>query len=140
MIPILRGLALDESELVFVATTAQGPGGQHVNRSQTRVEVRWNIDTSSSLDADQRRRLHERLRTRITREGELRVSSQKHRSQARNRDAAVERLVELVAEALHEDPARRATRPTLASRAQRVGDKKKRGDVKKLRRRPAHED
>lgn len=140
MIRITPHLVLDESELQFQATTAQGPGGQHVNRSQTRIDVLWNVDASPSVDAQQRRRIHAALGTRINREGVLRVSSQKHRSQARNRDAAIERLVELVAQALHEDPARVATKPSRAARAKRVDEKKQRAGVKRMRRKPVGEE
>ena len=140
MIRILPDLHLDETELEFRATTAQGPGGQHVNRSQTRIDVLWNIDRSPALGADQRRRIHAALATRISREGVLRVSSQKHRSQARNRDAAVERLVELVAAALHQDPTRVPTKPSRAARKKRVEEKRQRSGVKKLRRKPVGEE
>ena len=140
MIRVARDLLLDDNELEFRATTAQGPGGQHVNRSQTRIDVLWNVDTSPSVDEAQRRRIHAALGTRINRDGVLRVSSQKHRSQARNRDAAVERMVELVAEALHQDPARVATKPSRAARAKRVDEKKQRAGVKKMRRKPVGEE
>lgn len=140
MIRVTRDLLLDETEFEFRATTAQGPGGQHVNRSQTRIDVSWNVDRSASLNADQRRRIYAALATRINREGVLRVSSQKHRSQARNRDAAVERLVELVAAALHEDPARVATKPSRAAKQKRVEEKRQRSGVKKMRRKPVGED
>jgi ribosome-associated protein len=140
MIRVTGDLLLDETEFEFRATTAQGPGGQHVNRSQTRIDVSWNVDRSASLNADQRRRIYAALATRINREGVLRVSSQKHRSQARNRDAAVERLVELVAAALHEDPARVATKPSRAAKQKRVEEKRQRSGVKKMRRKPVGED
>lgn len=140
MIRVTGDLLLDETEFEFRATTAQGPGGQHVNRSQTRIDVSWNVDRSASLNADQRRRIYAALATRINREGVLRVSSQKHRSQARNRDAAVERLVELVAAALHEDPARVATKPSRAAKKKRVEEKRQRSGVKKMRRKPLGED
>ena len=133
MIRVTPRLTLDEAELEFRATTAQGPGGQHVNRSQTRVELLWNVEASPSLSAAQRARIRERLSTRISREGVLRVASQKHRSQARNREATIERLVELLAGALHEDPPRRATKPSRTAKAKRVDEKKKQGQKKRLR-------
>ena len=140
MIRVDDTLTLDESELEFRATTAQGPGGQHVNRSQTRVELLWNVETSPSLDDDQRARIRDRLRTRISKDGVLRVASQRHRSQARNREATVERLVELVAGALRRRRRRKKTRPTRASQRRRVEEKRQRSDVKKLRRKPLRED
>jgi ribosome-associated protein len=140
MIRIDDQLAIDDDELQFHATTAQGPGGQHVNRSNTRVVVLWNVKTSPSLDDTQRERILERLSNRISREGWLRVASQKHRSQGRNRDAAVQRLAELVAGALRTDPPRKATKPSRAAKRRRVDEKKRRGEIKRTRRRPIRED
>ena len=133
MIRIDRHFTLDESELEFRATTAQGPGGQHVNRSQTRVELLWNVRESPSLSERQRSRILSELSTRISRDGVLRVSSQKHRSQARNREATVERLVELLTAALHEDPPRKKTKPSRAAKKKRVDEKKKQGEKKRMR-------
>ena len=129
-------LNIDDDELEFRTSTSSGPGGQHVNRTETRVTLLFDVDHSSSLNEEQRSRIREQLATRINRDGVLRVSSQKHRSQAANRDAAVARFVELLADALHEERPRRRTKPTRASRQRRVDDKKRRGAVKKLRRRP----
>ena len=140
MIRIDDRLAIDDDELQFHATTAQGPGGQHVNRSNTRVVILWNVKTSPSLDDAQRVRILERLSNRISREGWLRVASQKHRSQSRNRDAAVQRLAELVAGALRTDPPRKATKPSRAARRRRVDEKKRRGEIKRTRRKPIRED
>ena len=133
MIEVGRHFSLDESELEFRATTAQGPGGQHVNRSQTRVELLWNVRESASVSDRQRARILSELSTRISRDGVLRVSSQKHRSQARNREATVERLVELLEAALHEDPPRRATKPSKTAKKKRVDEKKKQGEKKRMR-------
>ena len=140
MIRVPGGPAIDPAEFQFEATTAQGPGGQHVNRSNTAVSLLWDVDASPSLDASERRVVYAKLGTRINRDGVLRVSSQKHRSQARNREATVERLIELLAAAFHRDKPRKKTRPSRASQRKRVDDKKKRGDVKKGRRRPVRED
>lgn len=140
MIRIPAGPRIDPAEFQFDATTSQGPGGQHVNRSQTRVVLRWDVDASPSLDAEQRRRIHDRLGTRISREGVLQVASQKHRSQARNRDATVERLVELLSSAFRREKPRKKTKPTRASQRRRVDDKKKRGQIKKARKSPRMDD
>lgn len=136
MIRIPGGPRIDPSEFRFDATTSQGPGGQHVNRSQTRVVLLWDVDASPSLDEGARRRIHAKLATRINREGVLQVASQKHRSQARNRDATIERLIELLTAAFERPKPRRATKPTRASQRRRVDDKKKRGQIKKARKRP----
>lgn len=140
MLRVRPDLHLDEEELEFRATTSTGPGGQHVNRSQTRVIVRYDVASSPSLSEEQRARLMERLAPRLSGRGVIQVSSQKHRSQARNRDAAIERLVELLAEALQEDAPRKASRPTRASKLRRKDEKKKRSDKKRLRSKPTRED
>ena len=133
-------LDIDEAELELVTTTSRGPGGQHVNRSETRVVLRWNVCDSASLTEDQRSRLLEKLATRISREGILQVAAEDHRSQTRNRELARDRLADLVRSALRRERPRRPTRPTKSSRKRRVDDKKKRGALKEGRRRPSNED
>lgn len=132
-------LTIDEAELEFRATTSSGPGGQHVNRSQTRVVLRWNVQESGSLSGAQRARLLKKLATRISADGILQVAAEDHRSQARNRDLARERFRELVAEALRKPRPRRATKPTRASKKRRVDEKKKRGELKKTRGKPVED-
>jgi len=133
-------LEIDEQELEVLTTTSRGPGGQHVNRSETRVVLRWNVLESESLTEEQRARLLDRLGSRISREGVLQVAAEDHRSQTRNRELARERLAELVAAALKRERPRRATKPTRASQKRRVDDKKKRGAIKDRRRKPSSED
>ena len=130
-------LTIDEAELEVLTTTSRGPGGQHVNRSETRVVLRWNVLESASLTEAQRERLLRKLGSRISREGVLQVAAEDHRSQTRNRDLARERLADLVAGALKRDRPRKATRPTRASQKRRVDDKKKRGSIKEKRRKPS---
>ncbi|MCZ7536608.1 MAG: aminoacyl-tRNA hydrolase [Acidimicrobiia bacterium] len=111
-----------------------GPGGQHANRSLTAVEVRLDIAESRSLGPRQRARLLERI-------GPVaRASASERRSQARNRELALERLCARLAAALHVDAPRRPTAPTRRARAQRLGDKRRRGESKQLRRRPTADD
>ena len=133
-------LEIDESEFEFLTTTSRGPGGQHVNRSETRVVLRWNVLESPSLTGEQRSRLLDKLASRISRDGILQVAAEDHRSQTRNRDLARERLARLVTDALKRPRPRRATKPTKASQKQRVDDKKKRGAVKATRKKPGSED
>ena len=133
-------LTIDEAELEVLTTTSRGPGGQHVNRSETRVVLRWNVLESASLTDEQRSRLVQKLASRISREGVLQVAAEDHRSQTRNRDLARERLAELVADALKRERPRKPTRPTRASQQRRVDDKKKRGSIKEKRRKPSGED
>src|SRR3954447_13580713 len=88
-------LTIPASELTFRATRAGGPGGQHVNTSSTRIELLWNVERSRTVTEDERARLREKLASRLDGDGFLRVVSSEHRSQARNRDAAAERLAAL---------------------------------------------
>src|SRR5690606_16987156 len=113
-------VSIPRDELETQATRAGGPGGQHVNTSSTRVEVRWNPLTSRALSDDEKERLRERLATRLDADGTLRVVSREYRSQRRNRDAAEERLVEVVRAALVLPKQRRATRPGRAAREARI--------------------
>ena len=100
MINITDQITIPDSEVTFTTARSSGPGGQHVNKVSSRVTLHFNILTSQSLSADQKQRLLSRLRTRISKEGVLRVVAQKHRSQAANRQAAVGRFSALVQEAL----------------------------------------
>lgn len=121
-------------ELEWRFTTSSGPGGQHANRSNTRVELRWAPGRSTAGSEGQRSRIIERL-------GELViVQVDDHRSQKRNRDLAVERCSARVREALHEEKPRRATRPSRAAKRRRTDAKRQRGRIKQQRRRPSADD
>jgi len=121
-------IPLDELEWRF--TGSGGPGGQHANTANTRAEVRFDIEGSPSLGPRQRARLLERLGPKV------RVVASDERSQLRNRELALDRLRSRLAEALRVDRERRPTSPTAAARRRRVDSKRKRGEVKKMRRRP----
>lgn len=134
-----RPLPMDELDLRF--TRSGGPGGQHVNTSSTRVEVVWDVAASPSLDEDERRRLVERLGARLDAAGRLRVVAQDERSQRRNRTLALSRLAELVRAALAPPPPpRRPTRPTATARRERLDQKRRAADTKRLRRPPGGEE
>lgn len=131
---VAEGVAIPRAELEYRATRAGGAGGQHVNTSSTRIELRWNVTRTASLDDERRARVASRLATRIDGEGWLRVVSSARRSQEQNRAAAEERLVELVRGALAVPKRRRPTRPTRASKEKRIREKRERSETKRRRR------
>lgn len=121
------------SELEFRFSRSSGPGGQHVQKSSTRVELLFDVARSPSLDDEQRARVLSRLSGYVDSDGILRVISQSERSQWRNRQEVVERFEELMRRALARRKRRRATHPTAASREKRLEQKKRRGQVKRQR-------
>jgi ribosome-associated protein len=131
-----HGLVIPAAEMVERFSRSSGPGGQGVNTTDSRVELRWDIGGSAALSDEQRQLLINRLAGRL-RDGELVIFASEHRSQLQNRQAARARLAALVLDALAPpSPARRATRPSRAARERRVEDKRRRGQVKAARRRP----
>ncbi|MCA0329302.1 MAG: aminoacyl-tRNA hydrolase [Actinobacteria bacterium] len=131
----VRGsVVIPEAELSWRFSRSSGPGGQGVNTTDSRVELRWALASSSALGPVLRERALERLADRLV-DGEVVVTASEQRSQWQNRLAAERRLVDLVAEAIAAPPRpRRPTRPTAGSRERRLAAKKRRGDVKRLRR------
>jgi len=138
MIEVLPGLRILESELRFTASRGGGPGGQHVNKVSTRVTVEFDVNASESLDAYQKRRIRQRLATRLTLDGRLRLSSARHRSQAANKREVVGRLTRLLAEALRPRRKRVSTRVPEAERRRRRENKRRRGLLKNARQKPAN--
>ncbi len=132
LLPVDDRLAIAEEDLSFLTSRSGGPGGQNVNKLETRVTVRFDL-ASTSLNDEQRARLRERLATRITRAGVLQVTAQRHRTQAANREAAIARLVELLRDALAEAAPRRPTRVSRAARARRLEAKRQQGERKRGR-------
>jgi ribosome-associated protein len=128
-----------DSELTIRATRAGGPGGQHVNKASTRVEVVWDVASSPSLTDEQRTLLLQRLASKLDRGGRLRVVADEHRSQLRNREAALERLEALVAAALRPRTRRIPTKPTAASVRRRLDAKRRRAARKGDRKPPEAE-
>ena len=120
-------------EIHFRTSRSGGPGGQNVNKVETRVEVWWSLEESPAFTAAEKARIRASLGRRVGADGAVRVVSQKFRSQSRNRAAAVDRLRELVADALRPRKSRRATRPTTSSREARLESKKRRAATKRLR-------
>jgi ribosome-associated protein len=137
---ITPALLLPLTELEFRATRSGGPGGQHVNTSATRIEVWWDVRSSPALTEEQRARLLARLSSRLDSEGRLRVVSSESRSQLRNREAATERLCDVVALALAVRKPRKRTKPTRAAKAARLEAKRRRSALKRDRRRAGHDE
>jgi ribosome-associated protein len=134
MIPVTARIALDEREIEEQFVRASGPGGQNVNKLSTAVQLRFDVRHSPSLPPDVRARLERLAGARLTRDGVLVIIAQRHRTQARNRDDALERLLELIRQAAVAPVKRRPTRPTKASRERRIESKKRRAGIKRERR------
>ena len=129
-IQVTRTVAIPVSEIDLRFSRSSGPGGQHAQKSETRVEAVFDVEASSALSPAQKARV-------IRKAGPvLRAIAQDERSQLRNRELAVERLVESLREALRVPRRRRPTKPTPASRQRRLEQKRRRGETKQLRRRP----
>jgi len=127
-IRVTRSVLVPRSEIELRFSRSSGPGGQHANTSETRVEAVFDVEASSALTATQKRRVVEKAGP------VLRAVAQDERSQLRNRELAVERLVEALREALKVERRRVPTRPTAASRERRLEEKRRRGRTKRLRR------
>ena len=121
------------SELVYTASRSSGPGGQHVNKADTRIQVRWNVNESAALSDAESARLLKNLASRLTEAGDLILAGDTHRSQRRNREDVTQRLAALVREALIPPKPRRKTTPPRASREKRLDEKRKKALTKKDR-------
>lgn len=133
--PIAQGVAIPLDELAIRAITGGGPGGQHVNRSATRVVVSWNVQTTRALRDEQRARVREKLASRLDGDGTLRIVAGEYRSQMQNRRAALARLQQIVARALVVPRTRKATRPSRGAVEERLNVKRQRSERKQQRRR-----
>jgi ribosome-associated protein len=133
---ISGSLTLDPAELEESFVRAAGPGGQHVNKTSTAVQLRFDVRHSPSLPDDVRHRLERLAGRRLTREGVLVLVAQGERSQKRNREEVLARLVELIRAAARPPVPRKKTRPPRASKRRRLDEKKKHGALKSLRARP----
>jgi ribosome-associated protein len=133
MIRVNAWIELDEREIQEDFVRASGPGGQNVNKVSTAVQLRFDVARSPSLPEPVRARLLALAGRRLTQDGVLILSAERYRSQRRNRDDALERLLALIREACEVDPPRRPTRPTRASKERRLDSKQRRGETKKLR-------
>jgi ribosome-associated protein len=133
MIRVTAHISIDERELEESFIRSSGPGGQNVNKLATAVQLRFDVRHSPSLPNDVRARLESLAGRRLTRDGVLVITAQRHRTQERNRQDALDRLIELIRQAAVRPVPRRPTRPTKGSRERRIESKKRRGGVKRLR-------
>ena len=132
MLEIAPSLQIDERELQIDFTRASGPGGQNVNKVATAVQLRFDAN-ASSLPEEVKRRLIHLAGNRITSEGVLLIEAKRYRTQEQNREDAIQRFVELVRKALVEPKARKKTKPSQASEEERLKEKKRRGEIKRMR-------
>lgn len=136
MIVVTDTLQFDEAEVETRAARASGPGGQHVNKTSTAIELRFDVANSPSLPEGVKARLTKIAGSRMTLEGELLIFAQTYRSQEMNRQDALGRLVALIQRAAEPPKPRKKTRPTKASKERRLAAKNRRGAVKAMRGRP----
>lgn len=134
MIRVTGRISLDPREIEISFIRASGPGGQHVNKVSSAVQLRFDVRRSQAYSDDVRARLEKLAGNRLTLDGVLVLTAQEHRSQERNRQDAIDRLVGLIRAAAVVPKVRRATRPTLGSKQRRLESKSKRSGVKTLRR------
>ena len=136
MIIIDNTIIIKDELLEFSAVLASGPGGQHVNKSYTAIQLRFAINSCDMIPKPVRKRLVEQNRNRVNDRGELVIHSQKHRSQYRNKMEAEERLAQMIRRALKPPVKRVKTKPSKASARRRVEGKKQRSQIKQMRRNP----
>ncbi len=135
MIHVTRNIVINESEIQEEFVRSSGPGGQNVNKVASAVQLRFDVANSPSLPDDVRARLISLGRGRVTEEGVLIIDAQRFRTQGRNRQDAIDRLVALIRNAAQRPKVRRKTRPTLASKMRRLEAKRSRAETKRLRQR-----
>lgn len=137
---INKHLVIPADEIALKYSTSGGPGGQHANKVATRVDLAWNVAESRALGPRQRARILHGLRSRIDSSGTLRLSSDRRRSQLRNREDVLARLQTLVQDALTPPKARIATSPSATARERRLREKRRRSETKRHRRAPLTDD
>lgn len=126
-------IAIPEHELEITASRSGGAGGQHVNKTDTKITIRWNVRNSSALTEEQKNRILQKLESRITEDGDLIVHNSESRSQQQNKKNALNNLTAIIRGALHVQKKRIATKVSKALKEARLKSKAHRGDIKKLR-------
>jgi len=134
MIQITDTISIDENEIHEDFIRSSGPGGQNVNKVATTVQLRFDVRNSPSLPDDIRERLVQLAGRRMTESGELIITARRFRTQARNREDALNRLIELIRKATQKPKPRRRRKPSLVTKQRRLGEKRKRSEIKQQRR------
>src|SRR3990167_4951662 len=132
-LPIKNGIVIPGHEIELTASRSGGPGGQHVNKSSTRITLRWNIKNTSALNDYQKELLLQKLHSRLTLDGDLIVHNSESRSQLKNREMALAHLAEIVRAGLHVPKKRIATRVPKSAKESRLKSKLRHSNIKKLR-------
>lgn len=138
-IPIKNGIIIPEHELEISSSRSGGAGGQHVNKTSTKITLRWNVKKSSALNDEQKQRILQKLSSQITADGDLIIHSSSTRSQDQNKKMALIRLAQLISKALYVPKKRMATRVSKGAKEARLEEKSHRSEIKKLRSK-IHED
>jgi len=133
MIYINEHISIDESELKFAFIRSSGPGGQNVNKVATAVQLFFDVQNSASLPVEVRERLKTLADSRITEQGMLVINARRFRIQSRNRQDAIERLIELIKKASQIPKKRRKRKPSFATNLRRLENKRRRGEIKRMR-------
>lgn len=137
---VKNGIIIPHSELEITTSRAGGPGGQHVNKSDTRITVRWNVKHTNALSPEQKERVLQNLHTRLTSDGDLLIHNSQTRSQQQNKELALLQLSHSIAQALHVPKKRKATKATRAAQETRLQKKTHRSSVKKMRSKKDYQD
>ncbi len=132
-IPIKNGITIPEHELEITSSRSGGAGGQHVNKTSTKITVRWNVKNTTALSEEQKQRVVEKLASQLTLDGDLIIHSSVTRSQEQNRKMALVRLGQIISKALYIPKKRMATRVSKGAKEARLQEKSHRGEIKKLR-------
>ena len=140
MIRITNSIEIDESELKFSFSRASGPGGQNVNKVSTAVTLRWDVKSSPSLPQDVKTRVIKLAGTRMTTRGVLVINARRYRSQEKNREDALARLIALVKKAAAKPKKRKSTKPTRESKERRLDEKRRRSETKQRRKKTLDDD